>query len=587
MPRGIDFKHTTDQLDSKPTSDELVKPEPEHESSSSMDAQIKSENEKMLVSIAREVQGDVSSASKRMQLLAHGMKKSVGQTTKFRGPLEIGTTGFGIPVYCYLKTKTTTLPTLAKESQVSHDKDVAGKVKMDRRYTSPQHPDEEISPEQLVKAYRYGMERVPFSSADVEFFKFQTEKRLQLLGFVDKTQLHWSKCMSGTDVFVAEPGKPNAAQALAALIDGMVDTDSVAVARFVARKNAAPKILALIPHQPTAADKYYALWGQQLPYEEDVRTYEFASLKTKKHTPTAAQQALADKLVESLSVKDDKADDVGTCFNPVVRRFFHAVEQRALDANAGIPPIPGYLEASLKMDTTRQHRIADLLHGFGDAFQLREAVQKQHARKKKAFWSDVATDQDVKMEAVDAEDDVGENGGGGDDDQGSEIDLDELLDGGDVTSVGSMNPIADFETLIDLGGKSHRAKLRTAVEGMERQISTFLQGGNAAFFPKALQCLAHFRKRSVELHYASEFNEFLATLKTSIGDESTAWKALQNEGLTLLTHEDDPSVATTLAQARAFLHGEAMEVDAEAASASLLSQIEAIENEDDMFADFE
>ncbi|TMW56844.1 hypothetical protein Poli38472_006854 [Pythium oligandrum] len=575
---GIDFNFTTDkEVDPNAMKDEPMD-QPKQEPGDGV-VSVKEENEKMLVSIAKEVHGEVASASKRMQLLAQGMKKTVGQVTKFRGPLEIG--DFGIPLYCFLKTKTATLPTLAKESQVSHEKEESGKVRMDRRYTSPQNPDEEVPPEQQVKAYRYGMERVPFSSADVEFFKFQTEKSLKLLGFVAQDQLSHAKLIGGTDIFIAEPNKPNAALALAALVEGMVELGHVAVARFVARKNAAPKIIALIPHAPTPADNYYCLWGQQLPYEEDVRTYEFAPLKTKKHTPTEQQQDLADKLVERLSVREDKAREAGASFNPVLRRFFHAVEQRALDENAGIPPVPSYLESSLKMDEARQARIQDIIQGFGDAFQLKEAVKKQSERKKKSFWSDVGASA-VKDEPVD--DDGDQQGGGGDDDGGSEIDLDELLDGGDVTTVGSMNPIADFETLVDFG-KNNKQRLVTAVTGMQTQITNFFQGG-VSFYAKAVQCLAHFRKRSVEIHYASEFNDFFTQLKSTLGDESPGWKAIQKEGITLLTDQDDPTLSVTTTQSRAFLYGEE-EVVLQVASATLSSQVEEMENEDDMFADFE
>lgn len=188
----------------------------------------------------------------------------------------------------------------------------------------------------------------------------------------------------------------------------MVELDQVIVARFVARKNAAPKIVALIPHAPSSGqgENYYAMWSQQLPYEEDVRNYEFAPLKSRKYTPTDGQQALADKLVDSLSIRDDKADEVGACFNPVIRRFFHAVSMRALDESAGVPALPSYMEASLKMDPARQEKISSLIENFGDAFQLKEAVKKAKDRKKKSFWSDVPAasvkEEDLKEEHDDA-----------------------------------------------------------------------------------------------------------------------------------------------------------------------------------------
>ncbi|GMG14953.1 unnamed protein product [Phytophthora fragariaefolia] len=540
----------------------------------------------MLVSIANEVGGEVCSVSKRMHLLAQGMKKTVALTTKFRGPLEFGD-ALGIPVYCYLKTKIATLPTLSKESQNSHEKETGGKVKLDRRYTSPQNIDEEVPPDQQVKAYRYGSEKVPFTSADVEFLKFQTEKSLKVLGFLEKAQINHAKFVGGTDIFVAEPGKPHAATCFAALIDAMIELDQVIIARFVARKNAAPKIVALIPNAPSAGhgENYYAMWSQQLPYEEDLRNYEFAPLKTRKYTPTDEQQSLADKLVDSLSIRDDKADEVGACFNPVIRRFFHAVSMRALDESAGVPPLPAYMEASLKMDPARQEKISSLIESFGDAFQLKEAVKKAKDRKKKSFWSDVPVasvkEEDLKEEQDDA---AGGDGAGSD----LELDLDELLGGEDVTSVGSMNPIADFEALVESSKSkaSRRQQLTTAVTGMETQIEKFLSQTGKEFYPKALQCLTHFRKRSVEIQYSAQFNEFLTKLKSVLTEDSEAWKAVKEADISLLSCADDPSVDVSVAEARAFLYGEE-EVDVNLAAASLSSQVEAMEEEDDMFADFE
>ncbi len=538
---------------------------------------IKIENERMLVSIAHEVNGEVSSASKRMQLLTQGMKKSVGQVTIFRGPLEIGNE-LRIPLYCYLTTKVATLPTLVKESQVSVEKEELGRVHLDRRYTSPQNPDEEVPPHQQVKSYRYGMERVPFSSADVEFFKFQTEKSLKLLGFVDKEQLNWASFISGTNIFAAEPNIPRAAQALAALVEGMHELNQVAIARFVRQKNAAPKILALIPHAPSKTNNYYCLWGQQLPYDEDVRHYEFMPIKVKKYTPSDIQADLADKLVESLSVREDKAEQVGASFNPILRRFYEAVDERAFDSNASVPPVPLYVESCLNMDEARRFRIQGIIQDFGSAFQLKEAVKNQSERKKKAFWSDVQVTGIKTEEGTDVKEEIEEM------DNDSDIDLDDLLDSGEVTSVGSMNPIADFESLVETG-KSSKQRLLTAVTGMKHHITTFFTSGES-FHAKALQCLVHFRKRSAEIHYSSEFNEFLTQLKTIVCEDSSSWRTIKQDGITLLSEEDDPSLSITLKQARSFLYGDE-EVDLQLASASLSSQVEDMDKDDDMFADFE
>ena len=91
-----------------------------------------------------------------------------------------------------------TCSTLKKESQMAPDGD--RKVSIDRIYRSQvrcsQHlgvstaccimvpirqnnPDEEVSPEDRVKAYRYGKEQVPFSKEDEAQLKLSTEKCLR------------------------------------------------------------------------------------------------------------------------------------------------------------------------------------------------------------------------------------------------------------------------------------------------------------------------------------------------------------------------------------------------------------------------
>ncbi|KAI9914723.1 hypothetical protein PsorP6_008533 [Peronosclerospora sorghi] len=369
----------------------------------------------------------------------------------------------------------------------------------------------------------------------------------------------------------------------AALVKAMVDLDQVLIARFVPRKNAAPKIVALIPHVPFAeGENYYAMWAQQLPYEEDVRYYEFAPLKTRKNAPSEHQQSLVDKLVDSLSIRDDKASEVGVCFNPVIRRFFYAVSKRAMDESALIPSLPSYAASSLNMDPGRQQKLSSLIDGFGDAFQLKEAVKKAKDRKKKFFWSDVPMasikEEDLKEEHIAPEDGEGSD---------LELDLDELLDSRDVITVGSMNPVADFEALIENSQSkpSRRQQLTTAVTGMKNQIEKFLSHNGSEFLPKALQCLTHLRKRSPEIQYSSQFNEFLIKLKSELSEDSCAWKAFQDADISLITSLEDPTVDVSPAESSAFLHGEE-EVDVNLAAASLSSQVEAMDD-DDIFADFE
>jgi ATP-dependent DNA helicase 2 subunit 2 len=70
------------------------------------------------------------------------------------------------------------------------------------------------------------------------------------------------------------------------------------------------------------------------------------------------------------------------------------------------------------------------------------------------------------------------------------------LEGGKITTIGSMNPIADFEAMIET---KQPIKIRTAVHGIQAQIENLFLHGKQ-FYPKAIQTLRHFRLKSPEVN---------------------------------------------------------------------------------------
>ena len=53
--------------------------------------------------------------------------------------------------------------------------------------------------------------------------------------------------MAGTDILIAKDKKDNDKKALASLIHALFELERVAICRFVARKNTAPRLAVLIP----------------------------------------------------------------------------------------------------------------------------------------------------------------------------------------------------------------------------------------------------------------------------------------------------------------------------------------------------
>ncbi|OQR92390.1 hypothetical protein ACHHYP_03751 [Achlya hypogyna] len=535
---------------------------------------IKMENEKMLLSIAKEVAGEVVSVSKRIDFLTQGKTKTVAQTTKFRGNLEFGET-LHIPVYAFTKVLEQKLPTLSKESTVGEPG--VGKVKMDRLYHSQSKPDEEVPPEARIKAYKYGSEMIPFSTADQASLKLATESSLKVLGFIKRDAVDQSMFMGGTDAVFGDFTKPRAQEALAALVRALDEEKKVAIARFVARANAAPKVVVLLPNAYDSEQRLNCLWMHQIPFEEDVRQYEFPSLASAKATPTAEQRQAADALVDALMLPEDKQRLHERAFCPSLQRFYDSVPLRARDPTCPVASLPAYVERYVREDKEVFTQALPSIRAFNDAFQLKEAVKAKDS-KKKFFWSDASRKDDVKEETTDVTDGGGSGDGGDDDD--ADFDLDGLLGAEDVTSVGSMNPISDFEAL--LSAKYNKvAKAHTAVSGMQEQI-TALFGHDAAYHGKALQCLQHFRRRSPEMHFSSAFNAYLQSFKDA-NHLSSAWSLLVAHDVSLISTKDDPSSDVSPAAAHAFLHGAPADAPPTAAPEVVKTEVE----DDDLFADLE
>ena len=80
--------------------------------------------------------------------------------------------------------------------------------------------------------------------------------------------------MAGVDVVLPVKGSKNE-RAFAAMVNAMIDTYKVLLAKIVERANADPKLVVLYPH---ISRKQPLLYLAQIPTAEDLRDYQFPSL---------------------------------------------------------------------------------------------------------------------------------------------------------------------------------------------------------------------------------------------------------------------------------------------------------------------
>ncbi len=110
--------------------------------------------------------------------------------------------------------------------------------------------------------------------------------------------------MGTVDCIVAEPGDFSSALALSALIHALYEKRSVAVVRYVKRKNSNPLFGILTPLIKPDVE---CLYFNQLPYVEDMRDFTFRSLVDVEVTANQKQAAI--DLIQNMNLMTAATED--------------------------------------------------------------------------------------------------------------------------------------------------------------------------------------------------------------------------------------------------------------------------------------
>ena len=160
-----------------------------------------------------------------------------------------------------------------------------------------------VEKEDLVKSYRYGNEYVPMDESITAGSKLETEKCLQVLEFVPASTVPRHHFVGQKLTSITHTREdPHAATALDALVMSMFSKGVVALARFVFRKNAEPKLLVLWPH---VKRNYTCLLGSALALKQDLRPMTFPPLiANPKLAPTEAQLNAMDSFIDKMDLME-------------------------------------------------------------------------------------------------------------------------------------------------------------------------------------------------------------------------------------------------------------------------------------------
>uniref|UniRef100_A0A7E4ZTA3 Ku domain-containing protein n=1 Tax=Panagrellus redivivus TaxID=6233 RepID=A0A7E4ZTA3_PANRE len=209
-------------------------------------------------------------------------------------------------------------------------------VDEDNRQNGSEGPSNEagVDKDQVIRGYHYGSSIIPFTKADKEFATVKNEgKQLQLVQFTKKHNILPYFIMSECRYLVPNLSKQNKSdQYLASLVQTMLDRDVVAIARYAYNIVAQPRLVVMIP-EISKKSKCPILQLFQLPFNEDLRMFEFPDLKDVGQEPDDLQLDAIDAYIDHFMLETPSGDslyDPEQVRNPIQQKTCMSVKRKAL-----------------------------------------------------------------------------------------------------------------------------------------------------------------------------------------------------------------------------------------------------------------
>eukprot|EP00730_Choanoeca_flexa_P005955 TRINITY_DN12057_c4_g1_i5.p1 TRINITY_DN12057_c4_g1~~TRINITY_DN12057_c4_g1_i5.p1 ORF type:complete len:733 (+),score=248.24 TRINITY_DN12057_c4_g1_i5:50-2248(+) len=519
-----------------------------------------------LKAFAEQTQAEVFNFKDVAELVADLRKRSVKPTTAYRGTLDIA--DVKIPTYCYYSVKRATVPTLSKLSGVANyapGNPSAGAVDREVTYHLDDEQNTEIDKDDRQRAYRYGSTLVPWPEDDAPNLKVEMDKGLRVLCFTAKANVPRSSYLGDSVGSILPPaGDDNAYKALSALSKAMVQTGAVAIASFVYRAKANPKLLMIYPrvftdddddddddddeddnddNEQTTIKASYLLQFVQLPFSECTRNYQFPPLKMQ---PSAEQMKAMSDFIDSMDLMNIPTDDglveglaPDDTFNPAVQMYDQAVIQRALHPDEPLNDLDPLVAQYIEPNELLVKKSKPLVDTLKELFPLRVVPKKG-----KRTAADVFGDTTAASKAANQDTAAGA--------PAANFSLNDIM-GNKITKVGTATPVQDYMTLL---GRTDEDNLVRASKELANVIieyvATYTSGSLDAFVEmvKAL-------RRETKTGQPAIYNEFAQRLKDMIDEDPSErgdfWKIIVDNKLGLVSSQESSDSTVDEAQASSFL----------------------------------
>ncbi|XP_018408053.1 PREDICTED: X-ray repair cross-complementing protein 5, partial [Nanorana parkeri] len=398
----------------------------------------------------------------------------------------------------------------------------------------------EVQKDDIIQGFRYGSDIIPFSKVDQEQMKYKIESKcFSVLGFTKSSQIDRTQFMGNQVLKIFAPKDDDAAAvALSSLIHALDELDMVAIVRYAYDRRSNPQVGVAFP---MIKEKYECLAYVQLPYMEDIRHFVFSSLaNNKKFKPTDEQLSAVDSLIDSMSLVADDGEDVEDLFkpskipNPQFQRLFQCLQHKAFHPDDPLPPIDQHLLDMLEAPAEVKTYCKGALTKVKACFPLQVAGKKKEQKTAQDIFEDKNQEPDAKRLK-------------GEDDDFSIS----LLADGNVTKVGSVDPVDDFRALV----RQKNMNFKDVSGQLVKHIYEFVDTKQSQYYLKSMNCIKCLRTEAIRLSRAQIYNDFLQSLKekTAGGTLKEFWEIVVQDGVSLITSEESTDSSVTPEEARQFL----------------------------------
>ncbi|KAI4087583.1 MAG: hypothetical protein LQ339_008871 [Xanthoria mediterranea] len=363
----------------------------------------------------------------------------------------------------------------------------------------------DVDRDDLAKGYEYGRTAVHINESDENVTKLETQKKLEIIGFIPWANYDRFMSMTVSSVLIAQRTNSIAIMALSSLIHALFELESYAIARLVAKDDNPPLIILLAP---SIEVDYECLLDVQIPFAEDVRSYKFPPLdrvvtisgkviKEHRNLPGDALSSAMSKYVDQMDLSTFGRDDDGNpseympmtdTFSPVLHRIDQAVRWRAVHPTEPVPPPHEILVRYSNPPEELVNRSKKRLEKLMAAADVKKVPPKVQGRRRNR--NEVKPLSGLNVEA---------------------------LLGGDQkkAKVSAQNAIPDFKRLLD------SAESIDALRDAAQQLGKIIEGrikdsfGNIAY-ARALDEIKTLREEMTEMEEPALFNDFARQLKRKL-----------------------------------------------------------------------